>query len=392
MSAKGDPKLIDSAAVAGLRVAEPARLTIAAIETVPLRVPLGREYRGSRYGMTNRCTIITRVVTREGVVGEAYNGDEDDTQSAVLRIIRDELAPALIGQEAWRVERCWERMLPATFDILRDRRLATSAMACVDTAIWDAVGKALGVPLYRLWGGYRDALPIIAIGGYYGATHVELAAEIERYRDLGLAGCKFKVGGAPPEEDAERCRVARRAAGADFVLLADANQGYTAGEAIRFCRLTADLDLRWFEEPCRWYDDRRAMREVRLIAGIPVAAGQSEISASAVRDLMVEGAIDVCNFDASWGGGPTEWRRAAATAQVFGIQMAHHEEPQIAAHLLAAIPHGTYVECFHPDRDPIFWNIIENRPAITGGAYPVPAGPGFGLELDAGFIARHRVR
>jgi len=358
VSAKGDPKLIDSAAVAGLRVAEPARLTIAAIETVPLRVPLGREYRGSRYGMTNRCTIITRVVTREGVVGEAYNGDEDDTQSAVLRIIRDELAPALIGQEAWRVERCWERMLPATFDILRDRRLATSAMACVDTAIWDAVGKALGVPLYRLWGGYRDALPI----------------------------------GAPPEEDAERCRVARRAAGADFVLLADANQGYTAGEAIRFCRLTADLDLRWFEEPCRWYDDRRAMREVRLIAGIPVAAGQSEISASAVRDLMVEGAIDVCNFDASWGGGPTEWRRAAATAQVFGIQMAHHEEPQIAAHLLAAIPHGTYVECFHPDRDPIFWNIIENRPAITDGAYPVPAGPGFGLELDDGFIARHRVR
>jgi len=72
--------------------------------------------------------------------------------------------------------------------------------------------------------------------------------------------------------------------------------------------------------------------------------------------------------------------------------MAHHEEPQIAAHLLAAIPHGTYVECFHPDRDPIFWNIIENRPAITDGAYPVPAGPGFGLELDDGFIARHRVR
>jgi D-arabinonate dehydratase len=342
--------------------------------------------------MTNRCTIITRVVTRQGVVGEVYNGDEDDTQSAVLGIIRDELAPALIGQEAWRVERCWERMLPATFDILRDRRLATSAMACVDSAIWDAVGKALGVPLYRLWGGYRDALPIIAIGGYYRATHAELAAEMERYRGLGVAGCKFKVGGAAPEEDAERCRVARRAAGPDFVLLADANQGYTTAEAIRFCRLTADLDLRWFEEPCRWYDDRRAMREVRLIAGIPVAAGQSEISAGAVRDLMVEGAIDVCNFDASWGGGPTEWRRAAAMAQVFGIQMAHHEEPQIAAHLLGAIPHGTYVECFHPDRDPIFWNIIANRPAITDGAYPVPSGPGFGLDLDDGFIARYLVR
>jgi L-alanine-DL-glutamate epimerase-like enolase superfamily enzyme len=200
------------------------------------------------------------------------------------------------------------------------------------------------------------------------------------------------VGGAAPEEDAERCQVARQAGGPDFILVVDANQGYTTDEAIRFCRLTAGLNLRWFEEPCRWYNDRRSMREVRLIAGIPVAAGQSEISASAVRDLMVEGAIDVCNFDSSWGGGPTEWRRAAAVAQVFGVQMAHHEEPQISAHLLGAIPHGTYVECFHPDRDPVFWNIIENRPAITAGTYPVPPGPGFGLELDEDFIERYRVR
>lgn len=392
MSVKRDPELIDGVEPPGVTVTRHARLTISAIETVPLRVPLPREYRGSRYRMTNRCTIITRVMTREGIVGEAYNGDEDEAQPAVVRIIREELTPALLGQDAGRVERCWERMLPATFDILRERRLATSAMACVDSAIWDAVGKALGVPLWRLWGGYRDELPITAIGGYYGATHADLAEEMERYRDLGLAGCKFKVGGASPEEDAERCRVARQAAGPDFILIVDANQGYTTEEALRFCRLIADLNLRWFEEPCRWYNDRRSMRDVRLIAGIPVAAGQSEISAGAVRDLMVEGAIDVCNFDSSWGGGPTEWRRAAATAHVFGVQMAHHEEPQIAAHLLAAIPHGTYVECFHPERDPIFWGIIGNRPPIKDGIYPVPSGSGFGLELDRDFIARYRVQ
>jgi D-galactarolactone cycloisomerase len=392
MPVKRNPALTDSGGPPGVRVAQQLRLTISSIETIPLRVPLPREYRGSGYRMTNRCTIITRVTTDEGIVGQVYNGDEDDTQPAVLRIIHEELTPALIGQDAWRIERCWERMLPATFDILRDRKLATSAMACVDSAIWDAIGKALGMPLGRLWGGYRDELPVIAIGGYYGATHGELANEMERYRDLGLAGCKVKVGGAPPEEDAERCRVARQAAGPDFILIADANQGYTPTEAVRFCRLTADLNLRWFEEPCRWYNDRRGMREVRLMTGVPVAAGQSEISASGVRDLMVEGAIDVCNFDSSWGGGPTEWRRVAASAQVFGVQMAHHEEPQVAAHLLSAIPHGTYVECFHPDRDPIFWNIIGNRPAIKHGLYPVPAGPGFGLELDGDFIARYRVR
>jgi D-galactarolactone cycloisomerase len=217
-----------------------------------------------------------------------------------------------------------------------------------------------------------------------------LAKEMEHYRTLGLAGCKFKVGGAAPEEDAARCRVAREAAGPDFVLMADANQGYTLEEAIRFSRLTAGLDLRWFEEPCRWYNDRRALRDVRLITGVRVTAGQSEISRAGVRDLMMDGAIDVCNFDASWGGGPTEWRRVGAMAQAFGIEMAHHEEPQISAHLLAGIPHGTYVECFHPDRDPLFWNIISNRSPAVSGYYAVPQEPGFGLHLDQEFIARYR--
>jgi D-arabinonate dehydratase len=105
----------------------------------------------------------------------------------------------------------------------------------------------------------------------------------------------------------------------------------------------------------------------------------------------MEGAIDVCNFDASWALGPTEWRRVAALAAAFGVQMGHHEEPQISAHLLAAVPHGTYVECFHPDRDPLFWTLIANRPQIHDGWYPVPGGPGFGIELDQSCIARYRV-
>jgi len=368
-----------------------APLRIRSIETTALRVPLARVFRGSKYQMDKRCTIITRVVTEDGVVGEAYNGDEDEAQGHIQRIIHQELSPALVGRDVFDVEGCWEAMLPATFDILRERKLSTQAIACVDSAIWDAVGKALGMPLYRLWGGYRDALPIIAIGGYYDRTHRELAEEMEFYRTEGLAGCKFKVGGATPEEDAARFRAAREAVGADFVLMADANQGYTRREAIRFCALAESLEIRWFEEPCRWTDDRRAMRDVRLMTGVPVAAGQGEVSLAGARDLIVDGAIDVCNFDASWAGGPTQWRRVAALAGAFEVQMGHHEEPQIAAHLLAAVPHGTYIECFHPDRDPLFWTLIANRPPIRAGLYPVPGGPGFGLDLDRAYIARHEV-
>jgi L-alanine-DL-glutamate epimerase-like enolase superfamily enzyme len=374
-----------------LRGSSPATaLTIAEIETIAVRVPLAQTYRGSAYQMTHRSTIVTRIRTEEGVVGEAYCGDEDAGLEEIDRIIRDEIAPRLIGEDAFRYERCWELARPATYDILRDRRLGLVACACVDAAIWDAIGKALGMPLHRLWGGYTDTLPVITIGGYYGKQ--DIADEVSELRGRGLAGMKFKVGGRTPEEDAERFRRARAAAGPDFVLCADANQGWTPGDAIRFAKLVGDLDLHWFEEPCIWSNDRRAMRDVRFGGNVRICAGQSEFSAGGCRDLMVEGAIDFCNFDSSWSGGATEWRRVAAAAAAFDVAMAHHEEPQIACHLLASIPHGTFLEIFSAERDPIWWNLVANRPPIVDGRMTLPSGPGLGWELDLDYIEAYRIR
>src|SRR5579872_312025 len=132
----------------------PTELLIERIEVIPLRIPLDRVYSGSYYSMRNRTTIITRVHTREGLIGESYNGDTDDDQQRIVRIIEMEIVPLLTGQDAWNVEGCWQRMLPVTFDILRDRGLGMQAMACVDSALWDLAGKAAGQPLNRLWGGY----------------------------------------------------------------------------------------------------------------------------------------------------------------------------------------------------------------------------------------------
>jgi len=364
-------------------------LPIERIETIPIRVPLARVYRGSHYQMTHRSTIVTRVHAG-GLVGEAYAGDEDAGLLEIDAIVSEEIAPALAGEDAMAIERCWELARPATFDILRDRRLGLVASAGVDAAIWDLVGKALGEPLWRLWGGYRKTLPMIAIGGYYDMP-ISIGEEVEDLRSRGLAGLKFKVGGRTPEDDAVRFRAARAAAGPDFILAADANQGWSREEAIRFARLVEDCDLHWLEEPCRWANDRRAMRDVRMMAGVRVCAGQSEFSAGGCRDLMVEGAIDVCNFDASWSGGPTEWRRVAAMARAFDVSMGHHEEPQVAAHLLASIPHGTFVECFHPDRDPIWWNLVANRPPLQDGRIELTTAAGLGWELDPEYIDRYRV-
>jgi D-galactarolactone cycloisomerase len=189
---------------------------------------------------------------------------------------------------------------------------------------------------------------------------------------------KFKVGGCTPE--GRRGALPRRARG-----------GAESSEAIRFARLVVDCDIAWFEEPCRWANDRHVMPDARYAADMRVCAGQSEYSAAGCRDLMAEGSIDICNLDASWSGGPTEERRAAAVALTYDVAMGHHEERQVVRNVLASIPHGSYVECFHPDCDPIWWNVVANRPPLSDGWLDLPGGPGLGRELDLDYVDRHRI-
>ena len=242
------------------------------IETVAMRVPLDRVYKGSHYRMTHRSTIITRVHTASGIIGEAYAGDEDAGLEEIDGIIRNEIEPVLIGQDAFSTELCWTLAHPATWNILRDRRLGLVVTACVDVAIWDAVGKVLSMPLHKLWGGYRTSVPVITIGGYY-AEDANISVEVNGLVEAGFAGMKFKIGGLTPDEDAVRFRKARETAGPDFKLAVDANQGWTPAQAIKFAQLVDDCDIMWFEEPCVWQNDRRAMRDVRLAGGVPVCAG-----------------------------------------------------------------------------------------------------------------------
>ncbi len=365
-------------------------LRIERIETIALRAPLARRFVGSAYSMVNRTTIITRLYTTDGLVSEVYNGDTDDEQSLIVGIIHDELAPRIIGRSATDPEGAWIAMEPSTNNILRDRGLALQGIACLDTAIWDVFGQAVGLPLHRLWGSVTDSLPMSVIGGYYhldlDQTRELIAAYAQRF-----SGVKCKVGGRTPREEALRVRAAREAAGPDFAIMVDANQGYERAQAVEFGRLVADLDIRWFEEPCRWTNDRLWMRDVRLQTGIPVAAGQSETTLNGVRDLIADGAIDVSNFDASWAGGPTIWRKAAGLSAAYGIQLGHHEEPQVSSHLLASTPNHTFVECFDEERDPFFWALSDLSDFLREGRLTLPDRPGFGTRLDWDYVERYTV-
>ena len=201
-------------------------MTIDSIEAIALDIPLKKDFGGSTYHVLKRSTVITRMRTDEGLVSEVYNGDNREHGRAIARLIRETLAPLVRGTSVFEGERIWERLF-ALSHTSRDRKVLLEAIACVDCALWDLVGKALGKSVCALLGGYRQSLPIISIGGYYmeGKTLADIGREMEAYRRAGMAGCKFKVGGLTPDEDAKRVDAARRATGPDFLLAVDANRG-----------------------------------------------------------------------------------------------------------------------------------------------------------------------
>ncbi|MDX1746317.1 MAG: mandelate racemase/muconate lactonizing enzyme family protein, partial [Halobacteriales archaeon] len=355
-------------------------MKISRIEVTPVSIPLERVVSGSTFTKDVRRTVVVAVETDTGIRGRTYAGDERDQQAELVECLTGELAPEAIGAELLAIERLWERLFAGS-TAASDRHVYMHALGALDIAVWDAIGKALDQQLYRLWGGYRESVPVIATGGYYG-DDLGLAEEVEAYEQMDLAGIKLKVGGASVEEDLDRLRTVRDVAAEEFVVACDANRGWSAEQAIAFGRVASELDVEWFEEPVVWHDQYRGMAAVRRQTGLPVCAGQNEATPSGCQLLMESDAVDLLNFDASEGGGPTAWRRVAAAASLSGVTMGHHEEPHVAMHLLASVPHGRYVECFHPDIDPVWYRMVENTPTPSDGRIELPDGPGLGLRLD----------
>lgn len=366
---------------------------ITQIEAIPLRTPLSKTAAGSTLKLTHRSAIFTRVYTDQGIVGECYNGNDDELQGAIIKMMHDEMAPLIKGQKVSAIDDIWNITRQATLPFLRDRRVALRAQACIDTALQDAIGKLAGLPVHVMWGGARDKVPAVALGGYYrDKEELEgLADEARELKEFGIGGLKLKVGGLSPAQDAKRAEAVRRAGGDDFVLAVDANQNWSRQDAIEFARITMDLKLAWFEEPCRWDNDRREMSIVRSITGVPISAGQSELSRYGCRDLMIQNAVDICNFDASWGGGPSEWRRIAALAACFDVKVMQHLEAHIGIGMCAGVVNGNSAEVTLPWRDPFFYKLIANQRSFKDGMYEVSDKPGWGWDYDMDYLKSVRV-
>lgn len=245
-------------------------MRIEKLETRLISCPLERTVTASSFTKTRRCTVLVGIETDAGTVGRVYAGDERDDQERLAEYVLEDIAPIVVGENPFTVERLWERLRARSSDA-SDRELYMHALGAVDSAIWDTIGRTLDVPLFELWGGYRETLPMVAIGGYYedGKGLDQLIVEALEYRKLGFDGIKIKVGGVSVDEDLNRLAAIRGKLGPDFRIACDANQAWELDRALRFAEKAAEHDLAWLEEPVVWFDQYRGMSEVRRRTGYP---------------------------------------------------------------------------------------------------------------------------
>jgi len=360
-------------------------MTIRAVHTAVASVPLREPTAFATTVVTTREYVLVAVETDDGRLGTGFTvGGRVAGEARIIEAAVQHLAPMVVGEPEWAVERLWARMFDNTVIIGR-RGAVVRALSAIDIALWDLMAKDAGRPLYQLLGGYRDEVHAYASGGYYreGKGLDGLAAEVSGYVANGFDAVKVKVGRLSPKEDAARVRAAREAIGPDVKLAVDANNGWVDPKsAIRAVREMEESDLWWVEEPLA-ADDIAGAGVVARAIDVPVANGELEATRWGFRALLDAGGADIVQADATVAGGVTEWMRIAHLAGANGVPVAPHWVANIHVHLVAAIPNGLTVEYFHLSEDVLnFERLVAEPLQPSGGVIPVPRRPGLGIVFD----------
>ena len=326
-------------------------------------------------------TPMVRMFTDQGLVGTGYSYTIGTGGSSVVGLLKDHLAPRLIGRDPAEIERIWKDLFFATHSTAVGA-ITSLALAAIDTALWDLRCLASGQPLWKEAGGAQPRVPVYTTEG--GWLHIDTAAIVEdtlRARASGFRGAKIKVGRKHVSEDVERLAAVREAVGAGFEIMVDANQAFTVGEAIRRARHYEPLDLAWFEEPLPAED---LGGHVRLAAStsLPVAVGESLYHPSHFREYLQRGACSIVQADVARIGGITPWLKVAHLAETFNTPICPHFLMELHVSLCAAVPNAPWVEWI-PQLD----DITTSRMAVEDGMAVAPAQPGLGIQWDSQAIA-----
>jgi mannonate dehydratase len=366
--------------------------------------------------------VTLKVTTADGVtgVGDAtLNGRE----LAVASYLQDHLCPALIGRDSARIEDTWHYFYKGAY--WRRGPVTMTAIAAVDTALWDIKGKVAGLPVYELLGGRaRDGVTVY--GHANGQDIAEVLDEVGRYLDLGYKAVRAQVGvpglpvvygvskdklfyepaeaGTSPTEatwsteqylrhvpslfDAVRAKY-----GFGFHLLHDAHHRLTPIEAARLGKRIEEYELYWLEDPTP-AESQDAFKLIRQHTTTPLAVGEVFNSIWDCQQLITEQLIDFIRATVVHAGGITHLRRIFNLAELYQVRSGSHGATDnspvcmaAALHLDLAIPNFGLQEYMRhsPATDEVF---PHGYRFADGYLHPGDA-PGLGVDIDEAVAAKY---
>lgn len=368
--------------------------------------------------------VTLKLVTDDGLtgVGDAtLNGRE----LAVASYLRDHVAPALIGRDASRIEDTWQYLYKGSY--WRRGPVTMTAIAAVDTALWDIKGKAAGMPVYQLLGGRsREG---VTVYGHANAETVEgVLAEVARYVDLGYRAVRVQAGvpglattygvsgdkmfyepadAAVPSEavwSTERylahtpgvfARV-RDEFGPDLRLLHDVHHRLTPIEAGRLGKSLEPYALTWMEDPTP-AELQESLRLIRQHTTTPIAIGEIFSGIWDCQQLITEQLIDYIRATVVHAGGITHLRRIFDLAALYQVRSGSHGATDLspvcmsaALHLDVAIPNFGLQEYMRHtvETDEVFPHGYH----FAGGYLHPSEEPGLGVDINEDLAARYPYR
>ena len=330
-------------------------------------------------------TPFVVVTDEDGAFGVGYSYTIGTGGPAVVSLLKETLAPMLIGREAEEIERIWRDLLFKTHATAVGA-ITSLALAAIDTALWDLRCMRASLPLWRMAGGAKPSIDLYSTEG--GWLHIETAALVDdalAVKAQGFAGSKIKVGRPTLMQDSERLAAVRAAVGDDYRLMVDANQAFHFHEALMRSRMLAEHGVSWFEEPMP-ADDLAGHIRLAQQSPVPIAVGESMYSPGQFADYLRMGACSIVQVDVARVGGITPWFKVAHMAEAMNVAVCPHFLMELHVSLVCAIPNSWMLE-YIPQLDTIAGNRLDIR---DGRAFPSDA-PGLGIDWDMPAIVSQTV-
>ncbi len=341
------------------------------------------EHRVGHYMLVRVADDAGHIGLGEASVTSVWSGE---TQAGAIALVREVLAPLILGADPFDLEWISRRLDRAAFG-------NSFAKAALEMALLDLQGHILGVPVYKLLGGREttaDGDRGIRLKFVVGAVEPELAAQrAQRMVERGWRAIKVKVGRqGDPRIDAARLSAVRQAIGSDVLLTVDANGGYTVDQAVRAAALLEKLDVALFEQPTR-RGDHQAMAAVRRRSGIPIMADESVFTPQDALEVIRAEAADVLSLYPGKHGGVRATQAIARLAEAAGIPctIGSNLEREVATAAMAHVTVSTpNIQCERFPGDligPVYYETPLSREPLHYQADRlfVPKTPGLGIQV-----------